>query len=113
MGKKIEYQITAHENGWAIIVSEVIRGVYPSSHLALAAAKLLKSDMMLPLENAQRFAGATHLPLTDAAAHSRFRASFQPMVAVPYQVDIPLRRRSGDISFPSSIDGVNLAAGKA
>lgn len=109
MEKNIEYQIMAHENGWAVVIYDVIRGVYPSRHLALATAKLLESDM-LPTEEARRFAAATHITLTDAAAPNRVSRLLQVMV--PYQVDIPLRCRSGEISFPSSIDGLNLAAGK-
>ncbi|CUX56631.1 MULTISPECIES: hypothetical protein [Agrobacterium] len=112
MDKKLEYQITAHENGWAVVISEAIRGVYPSRHLALAAAKLLDSDM-LPAEETQRFATANYLAVTDAVAPSRFRTSPQPVVAVPYQVDVPLRRRRGEITFPSSIGGLNPAKGKA
>ena len=109
MEKEIEYPITAHENGWAVVISDVIRGVYPSRHLALAAAKLIESDM-LPTCKAQRFAATTHLPLTDTA--TRLRTSSQLLVTVPSQVDIPLRHRSGDVSFPSSIDGLTLANGK-
>jgi hypothetical protein len=111
MEKNIEYQIMAHENGWAVVISDVIRGVYPSRHLALAAAKLLESDM-LPTEEARRFVQTTHMILTDTAAPNRVSRSLQVMVAVPYQVDVPLRRRSGEISFPSSTRGRNLAAGK-
>lgn len=111
MDKKIEYRIMAHENGWALVISEVIRGVYPSRHLALEAVKRLESDM-LPTETAQRFAAANYLAMTDAAAPNRLRTAPKLIVAVPYQVDVPLPRRSGEISFPSSIDGLNLAEGK-
>lgn len=74
MKKNIEYQITAHENGWAVVISDIIRGVYPSRHLALAAAKLLENDM-LRTEEATRFAQTTHMTLTDTAAPcpGRFR----------------------------------------
>ncbi len=111
MEKNIEYQIMAHENGWAVVISDVIRGVYPSRHLALAAAKLLESEM-LPAEEARRFATTTHMTLTDTAAPNRMSRSFQIMVAAPHQVDVPLRRRSGEISFPSSNGGLDLSAGK-
>ncbi len=111
MKKNIEYEIMAHENGWAVVISDVIRGVYPSRHLALAAAKLLENDM-LPTEHVRRFAPTTNMTLTDTAAPNRVSRSLQVMVAVPHQVDIPLRRRSAEISFPPSTDGRNLAAGK-
>ncbi|AYM65734.1 hypothetical protein [Agrobacterium fabrum] len=111
MEKNIEYQIMAHENGWAVVISDVIRGVYPSRHLALAAAKLLESDMPRT-EEARRFAQTTHMTLTDTAAPNRMSGSLQIMVAEPYQVDVPLRRRSGEISVPPSTDGRNLEAGK-
>ncbi|WP_233284843.1 hypothetical protein [Agrobacterium tumefaciens] len=91
MDKKIEYQITAHENGWAIVISGVIRNVYPSRHLALAAEKLLESDMLL-VKDTQRFAETTPLTLTDAAAPSPFRTSPHLTMAIPYQVDVPSRR---------------------
>lgn len=112
MKKNIEYQIMAHENGWAVVISDAIRGVYPSRHLALAAAKLLESDM-LPTEDARRLAQTTNMTLTDTAAPNRVSRSRQVMVAVPHQVDIPLRRRSAEISVPPSTGGRNLAAGKA
>ncbi|WCK02385.1 hypothetical protein [Agrobacterium tumefaciens] len=111
MEKNIEYQIIAHENGWAVVVFEVMRAVYPSRHLALAAAKLLESDV-IPTQEAERLAETTHLTLTDAAVPNRLRTSLQVMVAVPYQVDIPLRRRPGEVSFPSPVNGLNVAAGK-
>ena len=111
MKKNIEYHIMAHENGWAVIISDVIRGVYPSRHLALAAAKLLENDL-LPTEEARRFAQTTNITLTDTAALNRVSRSLQVMVAVPHQVDIPLRRKSAEIRFPPSTDGRNLAAGK-
>ncbi|UXT20535.1 hypothetical protein FY140_07350 [Agrobacterium tumefaciens] len=110
MDKNIEYQIIAHENGWAVVVSDVVRAVYPSRHLALAAAKLLESDVV-PTQEAERLAATTYLTLTDTTAPNRLRTSLQVMVAVPYQVDIPLRRRSEEVSCPS-IGGRNLAAGK-
>jgi hypothetical protein len=47
----------------------------------------------------------------DATAPKRLRTSLQLMVAVPYQVDIPLRRRSEEVCFPS-IGSLDLAAGK-
>jgi len=109
MKKNIEYQIMAHENGWAVVISDAIRGVYLSRHLALAAAKLLESDM-LPTEEARRFAQTTHMTLTDTAAP--MSRSLQVRVAVPQQVDVPLRRRSAEISVPPSTDGRNLEAGK-
>ncbi len=111
MKKNIEYQITAHENGWAVVISDIIRGVYPSRHLALAAAKLLENDM-LRTEEARRFAQTTHMTLTDTAAPNRVSRSLQVRVAVPQQVDAPLRRRSTEISVPPSTDGRNLEAGK-
>lgn len=111
MDKKIEYQIMAHENGWAIVVDEVLMAVHPSRHLALSAAKLLQIDV-LSTEEAIRSNAIANLTLTDAAVPRWFHASLQVMVAVPYQVDIPLRQRSGEISFPSSIDGHHRAAGK-
>ncbi|CAM3660773.1 hypothetical protein G6L26_025890 (plasmid) [Agrobacterium radiobacter] len=111
MEKNIEYQIVAHENGWGVVVADVMRAVYPSRHLALAAAKLLESDVA-PTQEPERFTATTNLTLTDAATPSLLRSSLQVEVAVPYQVDIPLRRRGGEVSFPSSIGGLNLAGGK-
>lgn len=110
MEKSIEYQIIAHENGWAVVVSEVMRAVYPSRHLALAAAKLLESNVV-PTHEAERLAATAHLTLTDTTAPNRLRTSLQLMVAAPYQVDIPLRRRSEEFCFPS-ISGLDLIAGK-
>ena len=110
MEKSIEYQIIAHENGWAVVVSEVMRAVYPSRHLALAAAKLLESNVV-PTQEAERLAATAHLTLTDTTATNRLRTPLQLMVAVPYQVDIPLRRRSEEVCFPS-ISGLDLIAGK-
>ncbi|TZG34059.1 hypothetical protein [Agrobacterium sp. B1(2019)] len=96
MEKNIEYQIIAHENGWAVVVCEVMRAVYPSRHLALAAAKLLESNVV-PTHEAERLAATAHLTLTDTTAPNLLRTSLQLMVAVPYQVDIPLRRRSEEV----------------
>ncbi|MGQ8633881.1 hypothetical protein ACUTJJ_20655 [Agrobacterium sp. DKPNP3] len=111
MHKKTEHKIIAHENGWAVVISGVIRGVYPSRHMALSAAKELQSDL-LSAETAKASGPVANLPLTDAAAISRWRTSSQPTVAVPYQVDMPLRRRSGEVSYPASFDGSSLRAGK-
>lgn len=72
MEKSIEYQIIAHENGWAVVVSEVMRAVYPSRHLALAAAKLLESNVV-PTQEAERLAATAHLTLTDTTATNRLR----------------------------------------
>ncbi|EGL62428.1 hypothetical protein AGRO_4900 [Agrobacterium sp. ATCC 31749] len=68
---------------------------------------------MLPIEETRRFAQTTHITPTDTVAPNRVSRSLQVMVAVPYQVDIPLRHRSGEISFPSSTGGLDLTAGKA
>lgn len=51
------------------VFSEVMRAVCPSRHLALAAAKLLESDVF-PSQEAERFAATTYLTLTDAATPS-------------------------------------------
>ncbi|MDS7598309.1 hypothetical protein, partial [Agrobacterium tumefaciens] len=95
----------------AVVISDVMRGVYPSRHLALAAAKLLESDM-LPTEEASRLAQTTNMTLTDTAAPNQASRSLQVPVAVPHQVDVPLRGRNAKMSFPPSTDGRNLAVGK-
>ena len=74
------------------------------------AAKLLESNVV-PTHEAERLAATAHLTLTDTTAPNRLRTSLQLMVAVPYQVDIPLRRRSEEVCFPS-ISGLDLIAGK-
>lgn len=112
MNKRTQHQIIAHENGWAVAVGDVLQAIYPSRHLALTAVKSLRSDAILNEEPAHPTVTTACLALTDAAASNRFRTSFQVMVAVPYQVDIPLKRRGGEISFPSSIDGQDLTSGK-
>ncbi|MDO3445532.1 hypothetical protein [Agrobacterium sp. V1] len=112
MQKKIEYRIMAHENGWAVVVGDILRAVYPSRHIALTAVKLLENEKSLAEEAVCSTAEPDNRTLTDTAGTNRFPASFQVMVAVPYQVDIPLRRRSAEVSFPSSIDGHDLTAGK-
>ena len=88
MQKNIEYQIMAHENGWAVVVCDVIRGTYPSRHLALAAAKQLESEVV-STEEAENLGAIAHLTLTDVVASDRLRISRQMTVAVSYQVDIP------------------------
>ncbi|AAK90862.1 hypothetical protein EN41_04125 [Agrobacterium tumefaciens] len=88
MQKNIEYQIMAHENGWAVVVCDVIGGTYPSRHLALAAAKQLESEVV-STEEAEHLGAIAHLTLTDAVASDRLRISCQMTVAVSYQVDIP------------------------
>lgn len=94
MEKSVKYEIVAHENGWAVVISDVLRAVYPSQHLALEAAKQIESDMHTTQKRSE-FAAPGYLTSTDAAAPNRLRPSLQVRMAAPYQVDTPLRRRSG------------------
>jgi len=97
MNKKIECEIMPHENGWAVLVGSVMQAVYPSRYLAVTSMKAENVDFVL----------------TDEAAASRGTGSaFRLTVAVPYQVDIPLKYRNGEINTPVSLEGRDLATGK-
>ncbi|MCW8280758.1 MULTISPECIES: hypothetical protein [Agrobacterium] len=112
MKKKIECEIMAHENGWAVLVGNVMEAVYPSRYLAVTSAKTRHMDFILVDEAMPLRHSTTDVMATDRAVSRRNGEAFRLTVAAPYQVDITLKRRRGEINTPVSIEGRDLVTGK-
>ncbi|WP_280170861.1 hypothetical protein [Agrobacterium pusense] len=112
MKKKIECEIMAHENGWAVLVGSVMEAVYPSRYLAVTSAKARHMDFILVDEAMPLRHSTADVMATDRAVSRRNGEAFRLTVAAPYQVDIPLKRRRGEINTPVSIEGRDLVTGK-
>ena len=71
MKKKIECEIMAHENGWAVLVGSVMEAVYPSRYLAVTSAKARHMDFILVDEAMPLRHSTTDVMATDRAPQER------------------------------------------
>ncbi|MGV1821806.1 hypothetical protein G6L32_26120 [Agrobacterium tumefaciens] len=111
MNKNTEFEIVPHENGWAVLAGSVIKGVYPSRYLAVTAMNAQHGEFVLTDEAASSRASTDVMP-TDSAVSRRNANALNLTIAVPYQVDIPLKCKGGEINIPVSPEGRELATWK-
>lgn len=88
MDKKTEYQIVPHERGWAVVIDNVIKAVYPSQYLAATSIHARENNFVLVDEIVcQR--GVAHAVATDVAVRGRNRDQVHLAVGLGDRVGMP------------------------
>lgn len=103
MDKKTEYQIAPHERGWAVVIDNVIKAVYPSQYLAATSIHARENYFVLVDEIFCK-RGVAHAVATDVAVRGRHRNQLHLAAGLRDRIGIPLKRQSGEISSPVSLD---------
>lgn len=103
--KDIGYSIKPHEHGWAVMVAGVIKGVYPSKHLA---KKTFEGSNLKVTSNTRANERAVRQPSVSTPR----TPNKQPVVSVPHEVSVPLKNSADEVCLPVDISGRDLSTGK-